>query len=528
MNKQIPNYLRLVTDTSLQPPASTNEDLAAVEHVCQAFSEATGWQLQYAAGPVPSEISNLMWSAPVDPGVGASPGHIRLLLPGDQSADYAPRVPLDEAGLLADSLGALWSELLTTRHALWQREAELAAGVPLVVRDDDEHAPSLGERLEAVLRGGAEAIGCQAAALYLLDPATTELKLRSSWGLPRRRFAAPARPLRPALADLEALLGHAVVLAEPALFEYWKVPEQGFPACVCVPVASGSMPLGTLWAFCKHQRDFTDAQTNILEVVAGRLAADLERELLVGEAVSARDQSQQIAAAERWQKEQLPRVAPLVDGWEIAARAYHAGQLGGTFYDWFALADGSLSVLAGDVEQHGVEGALTASALRGAARAFGPRRKAPHHFLRKANSILWSGSAGSAAAGLFHAIVENRAKTLQFSAAGPVRVLGIGHGVFTALQGPSAALGREEDVKLAARHRTLQPGELLLAYGTTFIDDADEAILGALDQRIALALEPHMRRPADELIEIVGEILQTYFTSEPADRVVVLFKRGDR
>ncbi|MEX0676949.1 MAG: SpoIIE family protein phosphatase [Pirellulales bacterium] len=528
MNKQIPNYLRLVTDTSLQPPTTKNEDLAALERVCQAFSEATGWQLEYAAGPVPGETSNLMWSAPVNPGVGASPGHIRLILPGDRGADRAPRVRLEQAGSLADSIGSLWSELLTTRHALWQREAELAAGVPLVVRDDDEHTPSLGERLEAVLRGGAEAIGCQAAALYLLDPGTTELKLRSCWGLPRRRFAEPARPLRPALADLEALLGHAVVLVEPALFEYWKVPEQGFPACVCVPVASPSMPLGTLWAFCKHERAFTDAQTNILEVVAGRLAADLEREMLVDEAVSARDQSQQIAAAERWQKERLPRIAPLVEGWEIAARAYHAGQLGGTFYDWFALADGSLSVLAGDVEQHGVEGALAASALRGAARAFGPKRKAPHHFLRKANSILWTGSAGGDIAGLFHAIVENRGGAIQFSAAGPVRVLAIGDDAFTVLEGPSAALGQDEDIRLSTQHRRLEPGELLVAYGTTFIDDADAAILAALDQRIALALAPRMRQPADDLVEMVGEILQTYFASEPADRVVVLVKRRDR
>src|SRR5690606_24574844 len=128
--------------------------------------------------------------------------------------------------------------LLATRQAVWEREAEIATGVPLVLRDDDSRAPSLAQRLESVLKGGAEAIGCQAAALYLLDAATTELKLRSSFGLPRRRLLDPARPLRPALADLEALLGHAVVMNEPALFDYWKVPEQGFRSAVCVPVSS--------------------------------------------------------------------------------------------------------------------------------------------------------------------------------------------------------------------------------------------------------------------------------------------------
>jgi hypothetical protein len=416
----------------------------------------------------------------------------------------------------------LWSELVTTRRALAEREAELAVGVPLVVRDDDEHAASLAERLEAVLRGGAEAIGCQAAALYLLDSATSELKLRASWGLPQRRFAEPARPLRPALADLEALLGHAVVLDDPALFEYWKVPEKGFLSCVCVPISSPSMPLGTLWAFCERKRGFNDAQTNILEVVAGRLAADLERETLVDEAVAARDQSQQIAAAERWQKEQLPTIAPVVEGWEIAARAAHGGQLGGTFYDWFAVGDDILSLLAGDMRPHGLEGAFAASALRGAARAFESKRHAPQQFLQKANSILWSGSAGGSSAGVFHAIVDGKSANVRFAAAGPMRVVAIDAGGVTAIGGPSTALGQQEEIKVASHSRRLAGGALVLAYGTSLA--SEDATFAELERQFAEALVPCLRQPAAELAEIADGLLARQ-SSPRADRVVVILQR---
>ena len=48
---------------------------------------------------------------------------------------------------MADMLG----ELLQTRYALWRREAELAAGVPVVPhREEEKH---LAARLEAVLKG---------------------------------------------------------------------------------------------------------------------------------------------------------------------------------------------------------------------------------------------------------------------------------------------------------------------------------------------------------------------------------------
>ena len=527
MNKQIPSYLKLVTDTTSETRAAQSEDLAGIVAVCQAFEQATGWQLEYAAGPTPSAKSNLMWSAPVNPGVGASPGHIRLISTEDSTPGSEPRIPLEAASPLADAVGKLWSELLLTRHALWQREAELAAGVPLVLHDN-EHEPPLVERLESVLRGGAEAIGCQAAALYLLDPATTELKLRSSWGLPRKRLTAPARPLRGALADLEALLGHAVVLSDDRLNDHWKVPEGNFGSCVCVPVSSPTMPLGTLWVFCQDPRDFTDSETNIIEVVAGRLAAELERQVLVEEAFSSRDQTKQIAAAQQSQQEQLPRIAPMIEGWEIAAKAYHSGPVGGSFYDWFALDHGGLAVVAGDALERGVNGALTASTLRGAARAMGRERQQAQVLLEKANSILWTGSAGNQCAGVFQAILDPQSEAFAFAAAGPLRVLSVRGDRCALLASPTTPLGLEEEIRLSEiRHQTKQ-GELLLMYGTSFLADSDEPKLTELDEQLAASLRISLTLPAAKLAEIAGSILRSHPAIEQAHRVLVLFKRRRR
>ena len=163
----------------------------------------------------------------------------------------------ETARALASAIAGMLDELQQTRHVLWQREAELAAGVPLVPLSDEES--HLAEKLQTTLRGAAEAVDCQAAALYLIDEATTELKMRSCWGLPFERLMAPARPMKGELADLEALLGHAVVLENTALMPGWKSPED-FASAVCVPVASATMLLGTLWVFGAEVRDFTDQQ----------------------------------------------------------------------------------------------------------------------------------------------------------------------------------------------------------------------------------------------------------------------------
>jgi GAF domain-containing protein len=198
--------------------------------------------------------------------------------------------PCHEAA--AQELGSLVAKLVSDRtrveRALGEREAELGTNTPIV--DYPRTAAHLSERLAAVLRGGAKSLGCSAAAMYLLDDDTSELKLRAEWGLGADKLAEPARPLADALADLEALCGHAVVLEEEVIMDLWKVPEP-CKAAICVPISGPSTVLGTLWFYCDAARKFTDVETNLAEILAGRLAAELDREALVLQLQSQRGNS---------------------------------------------------------------------------------------------------------------------------------------------------------------------------------------------------------------------------------------------
>ena len=177
MNKQIPSYLKLVSDNATETLPEPSEDELALAGVRQAFERATGWRLEFDTDRTKHAQPNLMWSAPVNPGVGASPGHIRLFSIAAQS-QATPSISLEAASGLAGAVGQMWGELIGARRALRAREAELASGGPLALRVDDKGLAT-SNQIQGVLRAGAEAIGCQAAGLYLLDSATTELKLRA-------------------------------------------------------------------------------------------------------------------------------------------------------------------------------------------------------------------------------------------------------------------------------------------------------------------------------------------------------------
>jgi len=519
------------------------EVFSSLPEVLRAFQHATGWSLRYVAGPESSETADLTWSAPVNPGVGTSLGHLRLDPIDSEPATFdergrrkaegrrgdgsslPPRSPihLDSARSLASAIAGMLHELRETRHVLWQREAELAASVPLPPHPEDEN--HLAARLEAVLKGGAEAVGCQAAALFMLDDATTELKLRSCWGLPFDRLTAPARRLRGAIADLEALLGHAVVLEDPALMRHWNVPED-FPAAICVPVSTPTTLLGTLWVFCTEKRPFDDRQTNILEVVAGRLAADLEREVLVREGLEAVPLKRQLAAAERLQRSQLPTISPLLDGWQIAGWTAQSQPVGGDFHDWFCLPNGLLAVVVGHSRGQGIEAAMAAVALKAAVRAHGRYHREAQQALRQINFTLWTGSAGDQSATLFYALIETATGRVCCASAGEPAIVQIRSDGWESLSHASACLGESPETDYEQFGYELPPGQSLAVFTEGVRDALDRQGRPLGEAGIADALASRPRLPADQLLRLARKRLDAHAaTADRSDRTILVIRR---
>ncbi len=424
--------------------------------------------------------------------------------------------------MLAGSIADLLGELLQTRHALRQREAELAAGVPVVPhREEEKH---LAARLEAVLRAGVEAIECHAAGAYLLDEATTELKLRCSYGLPADRLAAPARPLQGALADLEALLGHAVVLDDESVMPTWNAPED-FPAAVCVPISTPTMLLGTLWVFANEKRGFSDQETNILEVIAGRLAADLEREMLMRAGVDAARLQKQLAAAERLQRNELPAVAPMLDGWDVAGCTAQAENVGGAFHDWFCLPDGLLAVAAGRAEGGSIAAAMTANAVRTALRSHARYHRQADRLLQQVNLTLWTGSAGDRRATLFAGLIETGTGRVYCASAGRPSIMLLGADGVLSVGRESIELGESVGADFEPFGYELRPGEALLIFVGDISDTTPTATLAA-ETAVANVLEGKHRLSAAELVaESQAALTAQAPDHERRDRSILVVRR---
>ncbi|MCC6124993.1 MAG: SpoIIE family protein phosphatase [Pirellulales bacterium] len=520
--------LKLYTERAPSPVRPPIETIGSLPEVLRAFQSTTGWSLRYeteeAGNPIGAsgskKASKERWFASLAPGMGSSAGRLSLeSLDTSNPPKKRPSVEFEAARGMASSIAGMVRELMQTRHALWRREADLAAGVPLLPhRENEDH---LAERLQASVKAAAFAVEGQAAALYLLDEGTSELKLRSCWGLPFDRFAAPARRLQGSLADLEAMLGHAVVLENTALMPGWNAPED-FAAAVCVPVSSSTTILGTLWVFCDETRDFTDRQTNVVELAAGKIASDLEREMLLREGVESAQYRKQWAAAERMQKNQLPTVSPLLDGWQIAGWAAQAQGLGGTFYDWFCLPDGLLACALGESLDRGLESALSAAAVKAALRAHAAYHREAQRVLQRLNLTIWTNSAGDQYANVFLGLLETATGRICCSTAGRPSIVHLTPDRWISLTGRTPLLGESPESEFEQAGYELAVGESLVICSKGFREAADNGGCRLEEAGLARLLAENTHLTANQLCAMARECLHLHAENPRQDDVAVL------
>ncbi|MBQ9875227.1 MAG: GAF domain-containing protein [Thermoguttaceae bacterium] len=254
--------------------------VASLPETLRAYREAVGFDLRFVrAGS--SESATLVESEnrSVFP-IGEESVKIYGFLALERDSSSSARVDWSAARALASALAAQLSENYRWRATVDSLEEELAvSAIPGEESFEKTRAAASG-RLRDALRSGALALGgfC-AASLYLLDDATSELSLRAVWGLPADRFLEPPRPLASARAELEALLGNAVIVRDDYMAEYWRAPED-FQCSICVPIISETTILGVAWFFSDDDRSIGPREIETLNLATGRLVDALEKDAL--------------------------------------------------------------------------------------------------------------------------------------------------------------------------------------------------------------------------------------------------------
>jgi sigma-B regulation protein RsbU (phosphoserine phosphatase) len=272
-------------------------------------------------------------------------------------------------------------------------------------------------------------------------------------------------------------------------------------------------------------RDFSDEQTNLVEIVAGRIAADLEREMLIATGTELKQLDKEINRAARWQHDRLPSVVPLIDQLDIAGWTEQAEGIGGDFHDWSVLPDSRLAIAVADAHGKLVEAGLNAASLHASLKSHAGYRHDAVQMLQRMNDTLWTASAGDQYASLAYGILHPDSTAVELALAGQVAAILVQEGKHQILTTDLSPLGVNPDLRYRPLNFHLEPDDFLLLVSTGVRSAVDEAGLHIGEAAIASLVERHRRESASGMVAHVRRLLDRTGGPLVDDMTVLVVKR---
>jgi len=364
--------------------------------------------------------------------------------------------------------------------------------------------------------------GVQRVAAAHRDPAALPLMRRLEQlqrsGLSEQSHAVRVlRGAPPVLVQVDAeVLDRGI--DDPELREIFD--EIGLSSAIVVPLTARRQVLGTLTLY-------TDGSGRCFDDNDLATAADLARRAALT-VDNARLYQREHDVAEQLQRSLLPRLRPIA-GLDRAARylpGSTAAQVGGDWYDLFALPDGTVGFAIGDVMGHDLAAAASMGQLRSVLQSYAWQGSSPAVVLDRLDQLVQGLDMAQLAT-----CVYGRIDLPAGDVPGRVRLTNAGHlppvlrtpdGTVRQIGGsPSLLVGAALGTERAEVEEPLDPGSLLVLYTDGLVEhrgrDLDEG-LDALQQAVAGA-------PEGDADAICEHLLATLAVGDLEDDVALLVVR---
>jgi hypothetical protein len=173
----------------------------------------------------------------------------------------------------------------------------------------------------------------------------------------------------------------------------------------------------------------------------------------------------ELEVARDLQRQLLPGAGPDLPGWAFAQSYRTANEIGGDYYDFLALPDDRLVIVAGDASGHGMAAGLLMVIAHTSLRLSADLDPRPEAAVPLLNRALASTGGRRAFLTLFYGLLEPATGRLDYVCAGhPFPLLRRLGGEVEELGTGSLPLGIRRELRIEPRSVVLGPGDLLLVH----------------------------------------------------------------
>ena len=225
-----------------------------------------------------------------------------------------------------------------------------------------------------------QALGVDESAVLVVDQSGRQLVAYASLGLEEEVRQSIRVPIGRGFAGRVAAERRPIILEDvtPGQVVNPLLWRNGLRTLLGVPLVANRRLIGVLHVGSREPRSFSEADVDLVELAAERIAISVAAEQTTAEQQAARVM----------QRGLLPTLMPEAEGLQIATRfvAAESFGVGGDWYDAFHLSDGALGFVIGDVAGHGLQAAVVMSRMRSVVRAYALEHPSPATVLERVNA----------------------------------------------------------------------------------------------------------------------------------------------
>jgi PAS domain S-box-containing protein len=274
---------------------------------------------------------------------------------------------------------------------------------------------------------------------------------------------------------------------------------------IAVPLIKRGRILGAMqFVMGSSRRRYAAEDLTLALAVAARIAAALENRRLA---------EHQRLIAKTLQDSLLPAELPVIAGVEVAVRYWAAGEgteVGGDFYDVFALDDDRWAVVIGDVCGTGPAAAALTGLARHSIRMSAWHGDDPVGVLTWLNQAISSADTDSFCTAAYAQLTrhDNTFQLTLASGGHPLPVLATADGTAHELGRPGTLLGLFDEISCHITTRTLHPGDTLVLYtdGVTDVPPPHDLDTAKLTRMIHLSATGGTTEGTDTADDIADRI----------------------
>lgn len=252
------------------------------------------------------------------------------------------------------------------------------------------------------------------------------LRSQVEWGMNEDEINSIRRPDGTAVVDWVIESRRPLLISDLKDSNRYRVDNlnHNISSMVFLPLFTSKKDLGVIGVVNTEGQDTLSAENMAtLQTVTSLASIAIENAMLHREAIEREVFQEQLRIARQIWENILPKNVPSISGATVSARSVPASVVGGDFYDFIPLEDGSLGLVLADVSGKGIPAAMIMNMAKSVLHIEAMRNSSPAEVLSTVNDLLVESTKIDSFVTLIYALIDPNGRKMLLANAGHIPCL---------------------------------------------------------------------------------------------------------